>query len=230
MLRFEGVEVRQGSHVLRADFAVEAPGITAVIGPSGAGKSTLLSVVAGFVTPVLGRVTWEGGDLTALAPGERPVSVVFQDNNLFPHLDAQANVALGVAPNLRLSGDDAARVEAVLARVGLAGKEARRPAALSGGEQSRVALARALVRDRPLVLLDEPFAALGPALKAEMLDLVGETLVADGKRVLLVTHDPADAARVAGQTVLVADGVAEAPVETRALLDDPPPALAAYLA
>lgn len=230
MLRFEGVEVRQGSHRLAADFEVGGAGVTAVIGPSGAGKSTLLSVIAGFVAPASGRVFWADSDLTPLNPGQRPVSVVFQDNNLFPHLDARANVALGVAPNLRLSEAEWAQVDAVLARVGLDGKETRKPAALSGGEQSRVALARALVRDRPLVLLDEPFAALGPALKGEMLDLVRETLVADGKTVLLVTHDPGDARRVAEQTILVADGRAHAPMGTGDLLDDPPPALAAYLA
>ncbi|MEM9639527.1 MAG: thiamine ABC transporter ATP-binding protein, partial [Pseudomonadota bacterium] len=80
------------------------------------------------------------------------------------------------------------------------------------------------------VLLDEPFAALGPALKAEMLDLVQETLVQDGRAVLMVTHDPADARRVAAETILVADGRAHAPVDTAALFANPPPALAAYLA
>jgi len=230
MLRFDKVAARQGQHQLSADFAVGDTGITAVIGPSGAGKSTLLSLIAGFLEPVAGRVTWQADDLRHLPPGERPVSIVFQDNNLFPHLDARRNVALGVAPNLRLSPDQAAAVDAVLARVGLQGKETRRPAALSGGEQGRVALARALVRDRPIVLLDEPFAALGPALKAEMLDLVQETLAQDGRTVLMVTHDPADARRVAAETILVADGRAHAPVDAAALFANPPPALAAYLA
>ncbi|MEL6642781.1 MAG: ATP-binding cassette domain-containing protein [Pseudomonadota bacterium] len=229
MLRFDQVMLQQGTHVLAADFAVDEPGITAVVGPSGAGKSTLLSAIAGFLTPAKGRVMWGDLDLNPLGPGERPVSVVFQDNNLFPHLDARRNVALGVAPNLRLSPEDMGRVDAVLDRVGLAGKEARKPAALSGGEQSRVALARVLVRDRPLVLLDEPFAALGPALKAEMLDLARETLAAEGKTVLLVTHDPDDARRVAERTILVAEGRAHPPVQTASLLDNPPPALAAYL-
>ena len=230
MLRFDKVAARQGQHQLSADLAVGDTGSTAVIGPSGAGKSTLLSLIAGFLEPVAGRVTWQDDDLRHLPPGQRPVSSVFQDNNLIPHLDARRNVALGVAPNLRLSPDQAAAVDAVLARVGLQGKETRRPAALSGGEQGRVALARALVRDRPIVLLDEPFAALGPALKAEMLDLVRETLVQDGRTVLMVTHDPADARRVAAATILVADGRAHAPVDTAALFANPPPALAAYLA
>ena len=230
MLRFDKVAARQGQHQLSADLAVGDTGSTAVIGPSGAGKSTLLSLIAGFLEPVAGRVTWQDDDLRHLPPGQRPVSIMFQDNNLFPHLDARRNVALGVAPNLRLSPDQAAAVDAVLARVGLQGKETRRPAALSGGEQGRVALARALVRDRPIVLLDEPFAALGPALKAEMLDLVRETLVQDGRTVLMVTHDPADARRVAAETILVADGRAHAPVDTAALFANPPPALAAYLA
>lgn len=229
MLTLDGVIVRQGAFTLSADFSVAGKGIVAVIGPSGAGKSTLLGVVAGFVTPSAGRVVWAEQDVTNVPPGERPMSIVFQDNNLFPHLDARRNVGLGISPRLKLSGNDHARIESALARVGLAGKEDRKPSALSGGEQGRVALARALVQDRPLVLLDEPFSALGPALKAEMLDLVQATLADAGKTVLIVTHDPGDALRVAGQTVLVADGVAHAPQDTGTLLRDPPEALKAYL-
>ena len=106
---------------------------------------------------------------------------------------------------------------------------ARKPAALSGGQQSRVALARVLARSQPLVLLDEPFAALGPALKAEMLDLVAELMTATRATLLMVTHDPKDALRIADQTVLVADGLAHAPVDTNALFADPPEVLRQYL-
>ena len=100
---------------------------------------------------------------------------------------------------------------------------------MSGGQQSRVALARVLVQGRDLLLLDEPFAALGPALKAEMLELVAELVVESGATLLMVSHDPSDARRIADQVVLVADGQAHPPMETAALLDNPPPALKAYL-
>ncbi len=229
MLRLEDVTLRQGSFTLRADLEVPPGAVVAVIGPSGAGKSTLLSVIAGFLAPASGRVTWNGQDLTRLPPGARPVSVIFQDNNLFPHLTAFRNVALGVRPSLRLSPDETAWVGAMLGRVGLAGLEDRRPAELSGGQQSRVALARVAVAGRPLALLDEPFAALGPALRHEMLALVAELAAETGLTVLIVTHDPEDARRIAQQTILVAEGIAAAPGGTAARLADPPPALRAYL-
>lgn len=229
MLTLERVVIEQGGFRLRADWAIGPGSRVAVIGPSGAGKSTLLAAIAGFIAPVSGRILWRGQDLAPLAPGERPLSILFQDQNLFPHLTVADNVGLGLDPRLRLTAADRQRVAAVIARVGLAGKEGRRPAALSGGEQGRAALARVLVRARPLLLLDEAFAALGPALKAEMLALVADIVGETGATLMLVTHDPQDAIALAPETILVAEGRAHPPRPTAALLADPPPALAAYL-
>jgi len=229
MLTLEGIRVRRGEFTLSADFSVAAGTRTAVIGPSGAGKSTLFDVIAGFEVPELGRVLWQGRDLAGVAPGGRPISVLFQDNNLFAHLTAAQNVGLALNPGLRLSADDKARVAQALARVGLEGLEGRKPGALSGGQQGRVGLARILLTARPLVLLDEPFSALGPALKSEMLRLLAEVLDETGASLLMVTHEPQDAAAIAGQTVLVSGGVAHAPVDTARLLADPPPELKDYL-
>lgn len=229
MLQLDGVTILQDDFHLAADFAIPQEAQVAVIGPSGAGKSTLLSVIAGFTPPTTGRILWRGHDLATLAPGARPLSILFQDQNLFPHLSVGQNVALGLRPDLRLSTDERDRVAEALDRVGLGGLADRRPATLSGGQQGRVALARVLLRARPLMLLDEPFAALGPALKAEMLDLVAEIAATTRATLLMVSHDPGDALRIADQTVLVADGIAHAPQPTRALLECPPPALAAYL-
>lgn len=229
MLTLDKLEVAQGRFRLTADLTVGTGVRTSVIGPSGAGKSTLLSAIAGFTEPARGRILWNGTDITRAEPGKRPMSIIFQDNNLFPHLTAAQNVALGLRPSLRLTGAEEARVAESLDRVGLAGFGDRKPGALSGGQQSRVALARALLRARPLMLLDEPFAALGPGLKAEMLDLVAALARDSGATVLMVTHDPRDAARLAGQTILVSDGVAWPPRDTVALFADPPDALRAYL-
>ncbi|MCO8144721.1 ATP-binding cassette domain-containing protein [Rhodovulum tesquicola] len=229
MLRLERLEIRQGAFRLSADVTVEPGRIVALLGPSGAGKSTLLDVIAGFLPPTSGRVLWNGTDLGPLAPGARPLSMLFQDNNLFPHLTAAQNVGLGLRPDLRLSTDQRGAVDAALARVGLEGLGARKPAELSGGQRGRVALARILLRGRPLMLLDEPFAALGPALKTEMLGLVRDLARETGATVLLVTHDPADARAIADETMLVADGIAHPPHPTAALLADPPAALRAYL-
>lgn len=229
MLICEGLQMRQGDFALLADVQFRTGGVTALIGPSGAGKSTLLAALAGFLTPFAGRVLWEGRDLGAVAPGQRPMSILFQDNNLFPHLTIGQNVGLALRPDLRLSADQRQAVVKALARVGLDGFAERKPAALSGGQQSRAALARVLLVDRPVILLDEPFAALGPGLKDEMLDLVGDLLIRDAKTLIMVTHDPSDAQRIADDIVLVADGVAMPPVATDALFSNPPAALTAYL-
>lgn len=202
----------------------------AVIGPSGAGKSTLLALIAGFERPTRGRVLIDGRDVTDLAPAARPVTTLFQEHNLFAHLTVADNVGLGIHPGLRLTAADRARVGEALARVGLDGKEGRLPRALSGGERQRVALARGLVSDRPLLLLDEPFAGLGPALRFEMLDLVTDLRRAAGLTVILVSHQPEDARRIADRAAFVADGRVRAVGRLPEFLDAPPlPALAAYL-
>ena len=229
MLTFERMKITLGDFQLSADFSIDKSRFTALIGPSGAGKSTLLAAIAGFLAPSQGRILWDGADMTAKAPGERPVAMLFQDNNLFPHLTAAQNVGLGLRPDLKLSAAQQDRVTAALSTVGLAGLGDRKPGNLSGGQQSRVALARVLVSDRAIVLLDEPFSALGPALKDEMLDLVRTQLSAAGMTVIMVTHDPDDARRICDQIVLLADGRAYAPQPSAQLLDNPPPALAAYL-
>lgn len=229
MLRLDGVMLAQGDFRLRADLQVPRGASVAVMGPSGGGKSTLLAAIAGFLAPVAGWVLWDGRDLGPLPPGQRPVGVLFQDNNLFPHLSALQNVVLGLRPTLRPRAEERARAEEALARVGLSGLGDRRPAQLSGGQQGRAALARLLVQDRPLVLMDEPFTALGPALKAEMLALTREVLGGRGATILMVTHDPGDALAVADSVVVVAEGRAEPPAPAAPLLADPPAALRAYL-
>ncbi len=229
MLTLDNVTLTQGAFSLVANLSVDAGARVAVIGPSGAGKSTLLAGIAGYLRPTSGTLSIEGREVTSLEPGQRPLSILFQDSNLFPHLTVFQNVALGLRPNLRLTDAEVKAVEAALDRVGLAGYGNRKPAALSGGQQSRVALARTLLRERPLLLLDEPFAALGPALKVEMLDLVAQLGDERGTTILMVSHDPDDARHLCDQAILVADGRADAPVATHELLDNPPDVLSAYL-
>jgi thiamine transport system ATP-binding protein len=229
MLRLEGVALHQGEFRLTADWALQPGDRVAVIGPSGAGKSTLLLAIAGFLAPARGRVTWLGQDLAPLSPGDRPVSILFQDQNLFPHLTLAQNLGLGLSPRLRLTPAEAARIDAALDRVGLPGMGARKPGTLSGGQQSRAALARTLLRARPILLLDEPFSALGPALKADMLGLVTEIAAETGALVLMVSHDPADARGFADRTILVSEGIAAQPLPTDALFLNPPQALREYL-
>ena len=230
MLICEKLELTQGTFQLSADVRFVEQAITAVIGPSGAGKSTLLLAIAGFFVAQTGRVLLNDVSFMSAVPGKRPVSMLFQDNNLFPHLSIFENVGLGLRSDGKLNVASQKLVLSVLDRVGLKDMADRKPAALSGGQQSRVALARLLLADRPVVLLDEPFAALGPSLKDEMLDLMQEMLVKDaGATVLMVTHDPADAQRVADHVAWVADGVVHAPRPAAAIFADPPAGLRNYL-
>ncbi len=228
MLQLDGLVLTAGTLRLTASLDIPDHGITAVIGPSGAGKSTLLAAISGFMAPTSGRILWAGQDITRDPPAARPVAMLFQDNNLFPHMTVRENVALG----LTLAGPsdaEAAKVTESLDRVGLSHRIDARPAEISGGEQSRAALARVLLMKRPVLLLDEPFAALGPALKAEMLDLLAGILAETGATALMVTHDPGDARRIAEHALLVAEGQVTGPYQTEALLTDPPEALQNYL-
>lgn len=229
MLQTDDLLIRQDGFALAANWSVPAQARVAIIGPSGGGKSTLLMTIAGFIRPTRGRVLWQGRDLDGVPPGERPMSILFQDQNLFPHLTIGQNLGLGLNPRLQLGPADHRRIEETLRRVGLDGMSGRKPAQLSGGQIARAALARAMLRAQPLLLLDEPFAALGPGLRAEMLDLVAEVATQNGATVLMVTHDPSDALRLGGLAILVADGVALPPRPVEELLADPPPALRAYL-
>lgn len=218
-IRLDGVTFSYEEMRMRFDLEVAAGEVVAIIGPSGSGKSTLLSLIGGFEEPTGGTIELMGHDVRALPPAARPCTTLFQDNNLFAHLDAATNVALGIRPSLALSPEDREQVETALTRVGLGGFGRRRPAELSGGERSRVALARALVRKRPILLLDEPFAALGPAQSAGMLDLLLALKAETGATVLLVTHRPEEAIRAATHTAFLADGRIIAKRETMALLE-----------
>lgn len=230
MLRLKDLRVAMDRGELAADFALCPGGRVAVLGPSGAGKSTLLDVIAGFRTPLAGRLCWEGRDLTQAPPEARPVSILFQDGNLFPHLTMARNLGLALRPDGRRPGaEERLRIDGALRRVGLEGMGERLPGTLSGGQQSRAALARLLLMARPVMLLDEPFSALGPGLKREMLALVDEVADSLGALAVMVTHDPEDARRFAREVILVSDGRAAAPVEAESFLREPPEAFRAYL-
>ena len=229
MLQLDHLTLATDGFRLTANLTLPTGARTAIIGPSGAGKSTLLNAIAGFLEPQSGRILWNGQDITDTDPGQRPATILFQYQNLFPHLTIERNLALGLAPDGSLTPAIRAKVAKALHRTGLDGLAQRKPAELSGGQQGRAALARALLRARPLLLLDEPFAALGPALKQEMLALVAEVATETGATVLMVTHDPQDARSFAPLTLLVAEGKAHPPQDTAKLFANPPQALADYL-
>ncbi|TDK34412.1 ATP-binding cassette domain-containing protein [Rhizobium deserti] len=200
------VGLRLGGQHFRFDGSLPGGAITAITGPSGAGKSTLLNLLAGFEIPDQGRVLMGGTDVSGAHPSQRPVSLVFQDNNLFAHLDVFTNVALGIHPSLKLREADRQVVLQALQRVGLDGFAKRMPGTLSGGEKQRAAFARALVRQKPVLLLDEPFAALDPGLGISMAKLLLELHRETANTVIIVTHDPQEVARLADYAVFVESG------------------------
>lgn len=189
-LAYDGTPVLEGY-----ELTVGAGETVALLGPSGSGKSTILRVAAGIVAPDAGRVLIGGADVTAMPTHQRSVGMVFQDEQLFPHLDVAGNVGFG----LKLAGvtgrDRSARVGELLALVGLAGFGSRRIDQLSGGEAKRVALARSLAPRPRVLLLDEPLTGLDRELQERLADEIA-ALLAD-TTALWVTHDRAEAARVA---------------------------------
>lgn len=191
-----------------ADYSlsVRSGALCAVVGPSGGGKTTLLHMIAGFEHPQSGRMSFDGRDLLPLAPAKRPIAIVFQDHNLFPHLTAAENVALGLRPSLRLSTEEQAFVTETLEAVGLEGFGQRKPGEMSGGQRQRVALARALVSGRPLILLDEPFSSLDSNLRRSMIRLVDELRRKRHVTIVMSIHTPEDVADLADQMAFVANG------------------------
>jgi thiamine transport system ATP-binding protein len=231
MITLEAVQFRYEAMLMNFDLKVARNEFMALIGPSGAGKSTLLSLIAGFEAPLSGTLKIAGIDMTGTPPAARAVSMIFQENNSFAHLDVWTNVALGISPRLTL--DDAQRklIGSALERVGLTPHKSRKPTELSGGEKQRIAIARALVRDKPILLLDEPFTALGPALRREMLDLIIGIQKERGLTILMVTHQPEDAKYAASKIAFVDAGRVSQVLPTAAFFaDNAPVEIRRYLA
>ena len=189
----------------KASITVGDREVVALQGPSGGGKSTLLRVLAGLRRPDAGRVVLNGRDITHLPPHRRGIGMVFQDDQLFPHLTVEGNVGFGLRMQRTATPTRRARVAEVLALVGLADLGARDVTSLSGGEAKRVALARALAPSPPLLLLDEPLTGLDRDLHDRLvIDLAG-LLRQTSTAALLVTHDPDEAAAVADRVLTLAD-------------------------
>ncbi|HEV3225990.1 MAG TPA: ABC transporter ATP-binding protein [Acidimicrobiales bacterium] len=206
------VRVELDGFTLDVSLSIDPGRTTAIVGPNGAGKTTLLRALAGLRTLSAGRIVLDGVALddasraTYVPPERRPVGVVFQDNLLFPHLDALDNVAFGLRTQGRRRRDARREGAHWLDRVGLEGREHARPSQLSGGQAQRVALARALAPSPRLLLLDEPLAALDATTRNEVRrDLRRHLATFPGVRVL-VTHDPVDAAVLADDVLVLDDG------------------------
>jgi putative spermidine/putrescine transport system ATP-binding protein len=210
-VRLEAITKLYGSTVAVQDFDLDvADGeLVTLLGPSGCGKTTTLRMIAGLVDPTGGRIWFDDQDVTWLPPRKRNIGFVFQTPALFPHLSVADNIGFGLSVKGSKKNAIAARVQEMLALVGLPGYGARLPAQMSGGQQQRVALARVLATDPRVLLFDEPLSALDrnlrDSLKYSILDLQRRT----GKTAIYVTHDQSEAFAISDRIVVMNAGRAE---------------------
>ena len=206
-LILENVQIALGGKTLLAvDAHVPKGKVLTIMGPSGSGKSSLLAFIGGFLDPVFtasGRVISDGKVLTDLPPQERHAGILFQDPLLFPHMSAGGNLAFALAPEFKGRQARRERCEFALENIGLGGFYDRDPDSLSGGQRARVALARVLLSEPRALLLDEPFSKLDMELRGQMRELVFEKAGTRGLPVILVTHDPSDAAAAGGEILRI---------------------------
>ncbi len=204
-IRLEGLGKRYGdvAAVKPLDLKIEGGTLVTLLGPSGCGKTTLLRMIAGLEAPTEGRIAIGHRDVTALPPGERNVSMVFQSYALFPHMTVLENVSYGLISSGLHRREAAAQAEAALGTVGLQGLGERLPSELSGGQQQRVAVARALVLEPEVLLFDEPLSNLDARLRRSMREEIRALQRRLGLTVVYVTHDQSEALAVSDRIVVM---------------------------
>jgi spermidine/putrescine transport system ATP-binding protein len=207
-LVLQGLGKSYGDFVALADVQMTVPpgSYVVLLGPSGSGKTTLLSILGGFTPPGRGRILLGGKDITAMPPAQRPTATVFQDYALFPHLSIGENVGFGLSVRKVAAAQVRKQVDAALALVGLDGFATRPIAAASGGQRQRIALARALVIEPSLLLLDEPLGALDLSLRRQMQEELRRIQRSQGRTFIHVTHDQEEAMAIADLVVIMNRG------------------------
>ncbi len=189
------------------DLTIDSGTYFVLLGPSGGGKTTLLRLIGGFAKPSAGRVLLHGLDVSELPPDKRPTTMVFQSYALFPHMTVERNVAYGLKLQKLPKDEIGRKLDRMLELVGLAGLEERMPHELSGGQQQRVQLARSLVLERDILLLDEPLASLDAKLRKDMCLELKRIQEKVGITFIHVTHNQEEAMTIADRIALIADGV-----------------------
>lgn len=207
MLTLDKLSLTLGEHEYCFNLKADLNRVSAILGKSGSGKSTLLNLIAGFVEPTSGSLTWNDESLLHMAANQRPVTTLFQQHNLFTHLNVEQNIGLGISPDLKLSKQDQESIKEVLIEVGMSGYAKHNADTLSGGEKQRVGLARCLLRKQAILLLDEPFSALDENTRHDMIELTSNIIEKHRLCVVMVTHSKDDALRMNAKQYELKDGM-----------------------
>ena len=200
MLEVRKLEIERDQKILKYDFNLNSGSIQAIQGLSGVGKSTLLGAIAGFVHCKSGHIIWQGQPLDSLSVDQRPVSYLFQQNNLFEHLPVMDNLTLGFGDR-SVDNQLLQQLTDAAAELQISDQLRKMPGALSGGQRQRIAIIRTMLRPEPLVLLDEPFAELDPQTRRLATDWVRKVARQDNKTVLMVTHQSEDVEQIADEVL-----------------------------
>jgi len=190
MIKINNLEAQIDDFNTDYTLQIKSHELSAIIGKSGAGKSTLLNLIAGFNKSRHGSIYINDINITNTPPSERPISSLFQENNLFSHLNVQDNIALAINPNLKLNTKELDELRQSLLAVGMSKKIKSMTNVLSGGERQRVALARSIVSKKDILLLDEPLSQLDPHLRKDMLKLIKKIKEERNLTVIMVVHTP----------------------------------------
>ncbi len=201
MLEIKNLEFFGYGNLLKYDLTAKSGSLTLVSGPSGQGKTTLLSIIAGFITPKSGNVIFNNQNLLSIDIEKRPVSLLFQDHNLFPHLNAWDNIAIGINASLKLSDDQKNKIMEISDELGIKNYLKSYPEELSGGQKQRISIARVLLRKRPLLLLDEPFIGLDRKCIEKCMGILNRKKEKYNLTILLVSHQYEEIKKYADQIV-----------------------------
>ena len=198
-------QIKNGAFSVQCDFSMEIGNHLSLFGPSGSGKSSVLLGLAGFLPIINGDLIYDDKSISKSEPKDRPFDLLFQENNLFPHLTVSRNILLGLGAKAKMDSQNSHIVNEILDLVGLYKEKNRLPENISGGQRSRTAIARSLIRKKPILLLDEPFSALDFELKNEILALLLRISRKNNLSIILVSHDPRDVQYLGGDVVLFSE-------------------------
>jgi thiamine transport system ATP-binding protein len=205
LLSVSKCNIKNGNFSVQCDFNLKIGNHLSFFGPSGSGKSSVLLGLAGFLPVINGELIYNDQSISNIEPKDRPFDLLFQDNNLFPHLTVSKNILLGLGTKAKMDSQNSNIVNEIIDLVGLSKERDRLPEHISGGQKSRAAIARSLIRKKPILLLDEPFAALDFELKIEILNLLLKVSKKNNLSVILVSHDPRDVQHLGGDVVLFSE-------------------------